>query len=131
MLMTTAMLKSRGKRSKISSGFVLGNNGQLATWFYSEENSSENNKAQFIQGRTLQNVYPEKKVAHFVLRNNSDASANNLQGSGGIWIGFAKVYFHTNLGAILYNIQEIFRSNKFPPSPIIQCPGASQRNLDW
>ena len=82
MLMTTAMLKSRGKRSKISSGFVLGNNGQLATWFYSEENSSENNKAQFIQGRTLQNVYPEKKVAYFVLRNNSDASANNLQGSG-------------------------------------------------
>ena len=31
MLMTTAMLKSRGKRSKISTGFVLGNNGQLAT----------------------------------------------------------------------------------------------------
>ena len=76
---------------------------EMQKWFYSEENFAENIiMVQFIQGRTLQNVYKEED---FVLRNNSDASANNLQCSRAFQRLFAKVSFHSNFDTILCNAQ--------------------------
>ena len=103
---------SRGKRSKISSGFVLGNNGQLATLgaFIQRRILQKTIRRSLFRGE-LSKMYIQRRKWHILcweIIQMHLQTTSKVQGPfRGIWIGFAKVYFHTNLGAILCNIQEI------------------------